>query len=553
MSSLKIVIVGGVAGGASAAAKARRVNESAEITMFERGPFVSFANCGLPYYVGNTISDRDELLLQTPERFWKRFRVGVKVRHEVLSIQCANKSITVKNLESGEIFDVSYDKLILAPGAGAMVPDVPGIHASNIFTVKTVPDSDSIKQFLASHSSKNAVVVGGGFIGLETAEALMNLGLKVTLVEVAPQLLPPFDPDMASLMAAHLQEKGVSIILGDGVKTFHQKEQLAQEVELISGTRLPCDLAILSIGVGPELKLAKEAEIAIGESGGIVVNEYQQTSDSNIYAAGDAVEIVHLVTGKPTRIPLAGPANKQGRVAGANAAGGNLKFPGALGTAIVESLGMTAAKTGLSEREARMHGYDYFVSVTHPFDHADYYPGAEALHMKLIVEKSTGRLLGAKIIGEQGVDKRIDVLATAISAKMNVEDLEALDLAYAPQFNSAKGPVIMAGFVAANILRGEVNTITGDELHKKLKAKEPIQLLDVRTQSEFHEKPIPQSWLIPVDELRDHVEDLNPNIETIVYCRVGLRGYLACRILLQHGFQRVSNLTGGILSFDWEG
>jgi len=371
----------------------------------------------------------------------------------------------------------------------------------------------------------------------------------VTLVEMAPQILPPFDPDMASLMAAHLQENGVRIIVGDGLKAFHQQGQLIQEAELTSGIRLPCDLAILSIGVRPELKLAKEALLAIGEYGGITVNEYQQTSDLNIYAAGDAVEVVHLVTGKPTRIPLAGPANKQGRVAGANVAGGELTFPGAIGTAIVESMGMTAAKTGLSEGEAKTRGFDYFVSVTHPLDHADYYPGAEALHMKLIVEKSTGRVLGAQVIGEQGVDKRIDVLATAITGKMTVEDLEDLDLAYAPQFNSAKGPVIMAGFVAANILRGEVNTITGEELNKKLEANEPIQLLDVRTQKEYHEKHIPQARLVPVDDLREHLDKLDSMKETIVYCRVGLRGYLASRILLQHGFQKVYNLTGGILSF----
>ena len=549
MTPLKIVIVGGVAGGASAAAKARRVNESAEITMFERGPFVSFANCGLPYYIGDTITDRDDLLLQTPEKFWRRFRVVVKVRHEVLSIQRTVRKVRVKNLESGDESEVAYDKLILAPGAGAIVPDIPGIPAKNIFTVKTVPDSDAIKQFLASHKSRNAIVVGGGFIGLETAEALVNRGREVTVVELAPQILPPFDRDMAFLMAAHLQEKGVNIIVGDGLKAFHREKGLIQEVELNSGRRFPCGLAILSIGVRPELKLAKDSGLAIGNAGGIVVNEWQQTSDPHIYAAGDAVEILHLVTGKPTRIPLAGPANKQGRVAGANAAGGSLRFPGAIGTAIVESLGMTAAKTGLSEREAKTHHYDYFVSVTHPLDHADYYPGAEALHMKLIVEKNSGRLLGAQIIGEQGVDKRIDVLATAISARMSVEDVEHLDLAYAPQFNSAKGPVIMAGFVAANILRGEVNTITGDELQEKLEAKAPIQLLDVRTAGEYYELHIPQSRLVPIDELREHIRQLDPQAETVVYCRVGLRGYLACRILVQQGFQRVYNLTGGLLSF----
>ncbi len=549
MADLKIVIIGGVAGGASAAAKARRVNEFAEITVYERGQYVSFANCGLPYYVGNTIVDREELLLQSPEKFWKRFRVTVKIQHEVLSIHPDTQTILVKDLESGEMFVVPYDKLILAPGAGAIVPDLPGIDAKNIFTVKTVPDSDAIKQFLTDHPSQNAIVVGGGFIGLETAEALMNLGLKVTLVELTPQVLPAFDKDMASLMSQHLQEKGMELILGDGVHAFHTKDGLAHEIELSSHTRLPCDVVILSIGVRPELKLAKDAGLHIGQSGGIVVNDSQQTSDPNTYAAGDAVEITHLVTGKPTRIPLAGPANKQGRVAGANAVGGSLTFPGAIGTAIVESLGMIAAKTGLTEREAQAHGYDYFVSVTHPFDHADYYPGAAALHMKLVVEKPTGRILGAQIIGEQGVDKRIDVLATAIVGRMKVEDLEALDLAYAPQFNSAKGPVIMAGFVAGNILRGDVQTITGDELEKKLQSKAPLQLLDVRTHNEYHEIHLPQARLIPVDELREHLGELDPTKETVVYCRVGLRGYLACRILLQHGFQNVSNLTGGILSF----
>ncbi len=549
MADLKIVIIGGVAGGASAAAKARRVNEFAEITVYERGRYVSFANCGLPYYVGNTIVDREELLLQSPEKFWKRFRVTVKIQHEVLSIHPENKTINVKNVESGARLVVAYDKLILAPGAGAIVPDLPGIDAKNVFTVKTVPDSDAIKQFLKDHPVEAAVVVGAGFIGLETVEAFMNLGLKVILVELTPQVLPAFDKDMAGLMAQHLQEKGVKIILGDGVKAFHTTNGFVHDIELSSGTHVACDVAILSIGVRPELKLAKDAGITIGLSGGIVVDNRQQTSVPNIYAAGDAVEIVHLVTGKPMRIPLAGPANKQGRVAGANAAGGSMKFPGAVGTAIVESLGMTAAKTGLSEREAQAHDYDYFVSVTHPLDHADYYPGAEALHMKLVVEKPTGRLLGAQIIGEQGVDKRIDVLATAIAAKMNVEDLENLDLAYAPQFNSAKGPVIMAGFVAANILRGDVQTITADELEKKRQSKVPLQLLDVRTHNEYHHTHLPQARLIPVDELREHLSELDPTKETVVYCRVGLRGYLACRILLQHGFQNVANLTGGILSF----
>lgn len=549
MEHQKIVIVGGVAGGASAAAKARRTNESADITIFEKGPYVSFANCGLPYYVGETIRDRDDLLLQTPERFWKRFRVQVHILHEVLQIDRTAKCVRVKNLISGDVALHPYDELILAPGAGAIVPNISGIHAKNIFSVKTVPDSDAIKSFLHDHPSQQALVIGGGFIGLETAEALMQRGLNVTIIEKAQEILPPFDTDMARLMAHHLQEKGVKIIAGDGIKGFHQTGDFAEEAELESGIRLPMDLAILSIGVRPELKLAREAGLEIGESGGIAVNERQQTSDPHIYAAGDAVETTHLVTGLRTRIPLAGPANKQGRVAGANAAGGDLQFHGALGTAIVESLGITAAKTGLAEHEANRHGLKFFVSVTHPLDHAGYYPGAEALHIKLVVEQETGKLLGAQIVGEQGVDKRIDVLATALHAKLRVQDLEELDLAYAPQFNSAKGPVIMAGFVAANTIRGEVKTITGEELQKKLAANTSLQLLDVRTSDEFQEAHIPQAHPVPVDELRDHLQELDPSQETVVYCRVGLRGYLASRILLQHGFTNVYNLTGGILSF----
>ena len=549
MKPMRIVIIGGVAGGASAAAKARRTNESADITIFEKGPYVSFANCGLPYYVGETIQDRDELLLQTPERFWKRFRVQVHVLYEVININRKEKSVGVKSLVTQEITSHPYDTLILAPGAGAIVPDIPGTRSKNIFSVKTVPDSDAIKSFLHDHPSRNALVIGGGFIGLETAEALVNRGLTVTIVEKAPEILPPFDPDMARLVAQHLKENGVRIIVDDGIKGFHQTGEFTQEAELESGTRLPMDLAILSIGVRPELKLAREAGLEIGQSGGIAVNERQQTSDPHIYAAGDAVETTHLVTGQRTRIPLAGPANKQGRVAGANAAGGDLQFHGALGTAIVESIGITAAKTGLAEHEANRHGLEYFVSVTHPLDHAGYYPGAEALHIKLIVEQETGTLLGAQIVGEQGVDKRIDVLATALHAKMKVQDLEQLDLAYAPQFNSAKGPVIMAGFVAANTLRGEVKTITGEELKKKLETNTAFQLLDVRTTDEYQEAHLPQARLVPVDELRGHLQDLDPSQETVVYCRVGLRGYLAARILLQHGFTNVYNLTGGILSY----
>ena len=545
---MKIVIVGGVAGGASAAAKARRTNESAEITMFEKGQFVSFANCGLPYYVGDTIQDREELLLQSPESFWRRFRVRAMVRHEVLAIDRVEKLVIAKNLATGEIIKERYDKLVLAPGAGALNPSIPGIQAKNIFTVKTVPDSDAIREFISENRPRRCLVIGGGFIGLETAEALLNRGLEVTVVEKAPEVLPVFDVDMARLVAQHLKDQGLHLVVGDGIRAFHEADNLATEAELESGRRLAMDLAILSIGVRPELKLAREAGLEIGKAGGIAVNDHQQTSDLDIFAAGDAVETVHLVTRKPACIPLAGPANKQGRVAGANAAGGDLRFPGALGTAIVESLGITAAKTGLSEKDARENGFDYFVSVTHPLDHAGYYPGAEPLHMKLVVEGKTGRLLGAQIVGEKGVDKRIDVLATALGAGLMVQDLADLDLAYAPQFSSAKDPVVMAGFVAANALRGELRTITCEELLRRLAAGEPIQVLDVRTKGEFEERHLPGARLVPIDELRDHLSELDREKETVVYCKVGLRGYLAARILQQHGFRKVANVTGGVLT-----
>jgi NADPH-dependent 2,4-dienoyl-CoA reductase/sulfur reductase-like enzyme/rhodanese-related sulfurtransferase len=543
---VKIVIVGGVAGGASAAAKARRVNEQAEIIIFEKGQYVSFANCGLPYYIGGDIKDRKSLLLQTPESFWKRFRVKAHILHEVLGIKRESKQVEVRNLETAETFFESYDKLILSPGAGAIVPPLAGITSPNIFTVKTVPDSDAVKSYLEKYNPRRAVVVGAGFIGLEAAEVLKKRGLDVTIVEMMPQVLPPFDPDIAAFMSRNLKDQGLELVLSDGLKAFHGTP-LATEIELQSGRRLPMDLAILSIGVRPELKLAREAGLAIGHAGGIVVNEHQQTSDPNIFGAGDAVEVTHLVTKQKARIPLAGLANKQGRVAGANAAGQPLVFPGAVGTAIVESMGLTAAKTGLSEREAEKAGFAINVSITHSLDHAGYYPGAELMHVKLVADKKSGHFLGAQIIGENGVDKRIDVLATALSAGFKVTDLENLDLAYAPQFSSAKDPVIMAGFVASNVYRDDTRVITCEELQKRSDQKEALQVVDVRTEAEYASGHLPQARLIPVDELRDRQKELDPNKETVVYCRVGLRGYLASRILKQNGFKSIFNLTGGIL------
>lgn len=541
-----IVVVGGVAGGASAAAKARRVDEQAEIILFERGRYVSFANCGLPYYVSEDIKKREALLLQTPESFWNRFRVEVNVRHEVVRIDREKKQVEVRDLAEGQTLIQRYDALVLAPGAGAIIPPLPGLPASNVFTVKTVPDSEAIRQWISQQRPERAVVVGAGFIGLEAAEALKRRGLQVTIVEMLPQVLPPLDPEMAMYVAAQLQSKGVELILSDGIREF-RGAPAAREVVLQSGRTVPADLVILSIGVRPELNLARDCGLSIGEAGGIAVDDFLRTSDPDIYAAGDAVETVQLVTGKRTRIPLAGPANKQGRVAGANAAGGRMTFPGALGTAIVQSMGVTAAKTGLSEREAAQQGIPHYVSYTHSLDHAGYYPGSAMIHMKLIVEEGTGRLLGGQVVGEQGVDKRIDVIATALYARLKVTDIENLDLAYAPQFSAAKDPVIMAGFAAANIVRAELETITYDALRKRLENKEDIQLLDVRTCVEYAGGHLPGSINIPVDELRERVSQLDPGRETVVYCRVGFRGYLAVRILQQIGFPKVLNLSGGIL------
>ena len=545
MDSRTIVIIGGVAGGAGAAAKARRTNEQADIILFERGPYVSFANCGLPYYVAEEIKKKDALLLQNPESFWKRFRVRAYVRHEVLRIDRTNKQVAVKDLATEKTFFQKYDTLVLAPGAGAIVPPLPGLPARNVFKVKTVPDSEAIRHWILQEKPGTAVIVGAGFIGLEAAEALKRRGLKITIVEKMPQVLPALDPDMAGFVAMHLEGEGIELILGDGIKELRGAP--VHEIILESGRVVPADMVILSIGVRPELKLARDCGLEIGSAGGIQVNDRQQTSDPYIYAAGDAVETIQLVTGRKTRIPLAGPANKQGRVAGANAAGGNLTFPGAVGTAIVESLGVTAAKTGLSENEAAREHIPYYVSFTHSLHHAGYYPGGALMHVKLIVEKDTGRLLGAQVVGEDGVDKRIDVIATALYARLKVTDLENLDLAYAPQFSSAKDPIIMAGFVAANVSRSEIGAITCKQLSDRIENKETLQIVDVRTPEEYAEGHLAGSLHIPIDELRDRIHELDPQHETVVYCRVGFRGYLAALILQHNGFERVLNLSGGIL------
>ncbi|MHB8172755.1 MAG: FAD-dependent oxidoreductase [Thermincolia bacterium] len=546
--SKKIVVIGGVAAGAGAAAKARRIDEQAEIIMFEKGSYVSFANCGLPYYVGHKIKNRDELFLVTPERFRQRFNIDVRVNHEVTTVNPKEKTVGVTDHFTGQTFHESYDKLVIATGGSPIRPPLEGIDLKNIFNLWTVPDADAIKTFVTEKKPSQAVVVGGGFIGLEAVENLLEHGVKVNLVEMLPQVMPPFDPEMTMPLVKHLKQLGTEIHLRDGVAKFLGNGEVSG-VQLTSGQVIETPLVILAVGVKPNIQLAKDAGLTIGEKGGIAVDNRMLTSNPDIYAAGDAVEIYHLVSGKKVRIPLAGPANKQGRVAGANAAGGNLEFPGAYGTSIVKVAKLTAAKTGLNETEARETGFDFQVSYTHSPDHAGYYPGSDTMMVKILFEKSTGRLLGGQIVGPKGVDKRIDILATAIYGKLTVYDLENLDLAYAPPYSSAKDPVIMAGMTAANILRGEVLTWSTDDLGAALEKGEDIQLVDVRTPMEYRNGHVPGAINVPLDDMRQKFGELDSQKKTVLYCGVGYRSYLAYKILKDQGFNDLHHISGGFRSW----
>ena len=548
----KIVVIGGVAGGASAAAKARRQDEFCQIIIFEKGPYISFANCGLPYYISGEIAKRESLLLNTPESFKARHNIEVKTNHEVLKVLRDKKRVLVKDLITDKAFEEPYDKLILAPGALPIVPPLPGIQARNCFPLRSIPDTDNIFQYLANNSITQAAIVGGGYIGLEMAEAMLARDLKVTVIEKADQLLAPMDREMSQPILAHLREKEVEVILRDGVKEFLvDKSDRVQEIVLESGRKLPAEIAILSIGIKPDIRLARDAGLKIGTTGAIEVNERMETSDPDIFAAGDCAESTHLLTGKKVWIALAGPANKQGRVAGANAAGGNKVMKGVLGTAIVKICDLVAARTGLNEREAQQEGLDYYCSYTHGEDHAGYYPGAKPLTIKLIAEKGSGRLLGVQVVGRGGVDKRIDILSTALYAGLTISDLGNLDLAYAPQFGSARDPVITAGFVTHNILQGEVAALTSKELMVDMEAGKKVSIIDVRTPREHAVVSISGSTLIPIDELRSRLDELagHKKEELVAHCGTGLRSYLACRILQAHGFTRVKNLIGGITSW----
>lgn len=540
--SKKILIVGGVAGGATAAARIRRLDETAEVIIFERSGFVSYANCGLPYYIGGVISDKEELTLQTPEMFRERFQIDVRVHHEVTAIHPERKTVTVKNLETGETFEESYDKLLLSPGARPVQPNLPGAGLVNLFTLRTVEDTLQIRDYVVKNKPKSAVLAGGGYIGLEVAENLRELGMDVTIVQRPNQLLHPLDYEMACFVHAKMREKGIRLMLGHSVEGF---EKAGDQVNvLIKGEQtIKTDMVLLAIGVAPDTHLAKEAGLTLGIKNSIVVNDRMETSAPDIYAVGDAVEVRHFVTGSKALISLAGPANKQGRIAADNICGGNSVYQGSQGSSVIKIFDMTVATTGINERTAKDAGIDCDKVYLSPSNHASYYPGGTMMTMKVLFEKNTYKLLGAQIVGYEGADKRIDVIATAMHAGMTALQLKDLDLAYAPPYSSAKDPVNMAGFMIENIAEGRLKQFFWDEVGA-LPDDGSVFLLDARTREEYTAGHINGFVNIPLDELRDRLSELPQNVPLYVLCQSGLRSYLACRILSQNGWD-CHNFSGG--------
>lgn len=540
---MKYIVIGGVAGGATVAARLRRMDEQAEIILLERGAYVSYANCGLPYYIGGEISERDHLFVQTVKGFQDRFAIDIRVRQEAVEILREQKAVRIKNLETGAEYTESYDKLVLSPGAAPIRPNLEGINLPNIFTLRNVPDTDAIKNYITANRPRRAVVVGGGFIGLEMAENLHRQGLEVHVVEMGRQVMAPIDYSMASIVHHHMVEQDIHLHLERGVTRFASSASGALEVVLSDEQKIETDMVILSIGVRPETTLAKDSGLAIGALGGISVNEYMQTSDPDIYALGDAVEVVHGVTGKPALIPLAGPANKQGRIVADNIVYGNVSvYSGTIGTSIAQVFDLTVAAAGANSKLLDREKIPYLSSFTHSQSHAGYYPGAVSMSVKILFSPENGRLLGAQIVGFDGVDKRIEMLAQVIQNQGTVADLMELEHAYAPPYSSAKDPVNMAGFVADNILKKRVETILWSDV-----ASLPADVvkIDVRTPAEYELGTIPGFVNIPVDELRGRLAELPKDRLIVVTCAIGLRGYLAYRILKQHGFTHVKNLSGG--------
>ena len=539
---MKYIIVGAVAGGASTAARLRRIDEHAEIVIFERGAYISYANCGLPYYIGDVIRERDKLFVQTAASFHQRFNIDVRVQTEVIEIDRQQKKVAAKNLITGEIYEEHYDKLVLSPGAEPLRPPLPGIASEGIFTLRNVTDTDHIKNYVQQHKSGKAVIIGAGFIGLEMAENLHNIGMDVTIVEMGGQLLAPVDFPIAAIVQQHIRSKGVHLLLQTAVTGFERTENNIR-ILLKSGTPLDADIVILSIGVRPDTKLAVNAGLKIGDARGIFVNEYLQTSDPDIYAVGDAIEFNNPITGKPMITYLAGPANKQGRICANNIVFGNTQqYNGSINTAIVKVFDMTVGATGMASKHLHAANIKHIVSTTHNGSHAGYYPDAQQMTIQINFSPLDGRLFGAQVVGYEGADKRLDVLAATIKHNGTIYDLIEFEHAYAPPYSSAKDPVNMAGFVAQNILDDLLNVFYWDQFHK---ISVGDVLLDVRTQAEFLTGHIDNAINIPIDELRQRINEL-PNEKSIfIYCEAGLRGYLAQRMLKQNGFQHVNNLSGG--------
>ena len=544
---MKVVIVGGVAGGATAAARIRRLDEQAEITVFERSGYVSYANCGLPYFIGDVITDPEELTLQTPESFYERFRVQMKVRHEVTAILPEKKSVRVKSLETGEEFEESYDKLLLSPGARPTQPRLQGTDLDRVFTLRTVEDTMRIKDYVNQKKPRSAVLAGGGFISLELAENLRHLGLDVTIVQRPMQLMNPFDADMAAFIHAEMRKGGVHLALGQTVDGFVEADG-GVDVLLRDAPPLHADMVVLAIGVTPDTALAKDAGLELGLKGSILVNDRMETSVPDIYAVGDAVQVRHLVTGTDSVISLAGPANKQGRIAADNICGRDSRYPGSLGSSVIKLFDLTAASTGVNETNAKKAGLDADKLFLSPMNHAGYYPGGETMTMKIVFEKETWRLLGAQIVGGAGVDKRIDVLATAIQNRMDVRDLQTLQLAYAPPYGSAKDAVNMAGYMAENLSDGIVKQFHWHDVDN-LPRDGSVVILDVRTPGEFRRGHFDGAVNIPVDELRERMDEIERGKPLYVNCQSALRSYIACRILSQNGFD-CYNLAGGYRLYD---
>ena len=538
---MKVVIIGGVAGGASAAARLRRLDEQAEIILLERGEYISFANCGLPYYIGGVIKEKSALTLQTPQQFYNRFRIDVRVKNEALAIDPVRHIVTIRRIDDGSTYEESYDKLILSPGAAPIRPPIPGMDDEAVFTLRNIPDTMKIDAFIRENHPKSAVVVGGGYIGVEMAENLSHAGIDTTIVELSDHLIAPLDFDMAADVHNYLAQKGVSVILNNGV-TAIDRENGRLNVKLQNGA-VSADLLIMAVGVRPETTLAKECGLLLNTRGAIVVNERMETTDPNIYAVGDAVEVTDFVSKNAAVIPLAGPANKQGRIAADNICGGDSRYTGTQGSAVLKIFDMAVATTGLNEKSASAVGIDYDKTYTFSASHASYYPGANNMSVKLLWEKGTLKLIGAQIVGFDGVDKRMDVLATAIRFGAKVTDLTELELCYAPPFGSAKDPVNMAGFVAENVVSGKLKQFFWHDV-ASLPRDGSVTLLDVRTDTERSRGAIDGFMHIPLDSLREHLSEIPKGKPVYVHCHSGLRSYIACRILTGYGYD-CYNLAGG--------